>query len=92
MIIDQIVTLRVMLDEMEQDIGLDKLSPPEKSIYLAAQAAKSKDGLVHTRDILEHQLTRQISRPTFFRCLKAILDHGLLKHSDRKKRGEFKVL
>ena len=26
MIIDQIVTLRVMLDEMEQDLGLDKLS------------------------------------------------------------------
>jgi len=92
MIIDQIVTLRVMLDEMEQDLGLDKLSAPEKSVYLAAQAAKSKDGLVQTRDIFEHQLTRQISRPTFFRCLKAVQNRGLLKQSDRKKTGEFKVL
>ena len=92
MTIDQIVTLRVMLDGMEQDLGLDKLSAPEKNVYLAAQATKTKDGIVQTRDILEHQLTQGLSRPTFFRCLKSIQTQGMLTHSDRKKKGEFKVL
>ena len=45
MIIDQIVSLRVMLDEMEQDIGLDKLSPPEKRYTLLLKLQNPKTAL-----------------------------------------------
>lgn len=91
MSIDSIIRLRLLLEDMERDLGLDQVSSAEKMIYLAAQDVKSSDGFVQTKDMIEHKLTKGLSRPTFFGGLKAIQNKGLLKNSDRKKTGEFKV-
>lgn len=80
-----------MLDDMEKDIGLASLSIVEKDVYLAAQDTKSIDGLVQTKQILEHKFTQKMSRPTFFRALKSIEAMGLLSHSNEKKVGLFFV-
>ena len=74
-----------MLDDMEKDIGLASLSGVEKNVYFAAQDMKSSDGLVRTKNILEHKFTQNMSRPTFFRALKSLGKMGLLFHSDEKK-------
>jgi len=70
--VKKIILLKQMLDDMEQDIGLSSLSGVEKNVYLAAQASKSQDGLVQTKQILKHSFTQKMSRPTFFRALKSI--------------------
>ena len=80
-----------MLDDMEQDVGLASLSGVEKNVYLAAQDMKSSNGLVETKQILDHRFTQKMSRPTFFRALKSIEAKGLLSHSDGKKVGLFTV-
>ena len=87
----KIITLSLLLNEMEQDLGLSALTAVEKSIYLAAHDLKSEGHFVATRDLLEHKLTKNLTRPTFFRGLKSIQEKGLLKHSSRKMRGEFEV-
>ena len=89
--VKKIILLKQMLDDMEKDLGLASLSAVEKNVYLAAQDTKSSDGLVRTKDILEHKFTQDMSRPTFFRALKSIEAMGLLSHSDRKKVGLFFV-
>ena len=76
-----------MLDDMEQDVGLTSLSGVEKNVYLAAQDMKSNNGLVETKQILDHRFTEKMSRPTFFRALKSIERKGWLSHSDGKKVG-----
>ena len=85
------ITLKLLLNEMEQDLGLSDLPDAEKNIYLAAQDLCSEGNYVTTKDLLDHKLTQNLTRPTFFRCLKSIQTKGLLKHSARKKRGEFEV-
>jgi len=89
--VKKIILLKQMLDDMEKDIGIASLSLVEKNVYLAAQDMKSSDGLVRTKNILEHKFTQSMSRPTFFRVLKSIEAKGLLSHSDEKKVGLFFV-
>jgi len=89
--VKKIILLKQMLDDMEKDIGLASLSAVEKNVYLAAQDVKSSDGLVRTKNILEHKFTQSMSRPTLFRALKSIEAMGLLSHSDEKKVGLFFV-
>ena len=89
--VKKIILLKQMLDDMEKDIGLASLSGVEKNVYFAAQDMKSSDGLVRTKNILEHKFIQNMSRPTFFRALKSIEAMGLLSHSDEKKVGLFFV-
>ena len=90
--VKKIILLKQMLDDMEQDVGLTSLSGVEKNVYLAAQDMKSNNGLVETKQILDHRFTEKMSRPTFFRALKSIERKGWLSHSDGKKVGLFSVV
>ena len=89
--VKKIILLKQMLDDMEQDVGLASLSGVEKNVYLAAHDMKSNNGLVETKQIIDHRFTQKMSRPTFFRALKSIESKGLLSHSDGKKVGLFLV-
>ena len=89
--VKKIILLKQMLDDMEQDVGLTSLSGVEKNVYLAAQDMKSNNGLVETKQILDHRFTQKMSRPTFFRALKSIEIKGLVTHSNGKKVGLFLV-
>jgi len=90
-IVENIIRLKSMLGDMEQDLGLAELSSVEKNVYLAAQDIKSHDGIVETKHILDHTFTRKMSRPTFFRALKSIQEKGLLVNAPDKKVGLFIV-
>ena len=90
-LIEKVILLKRMLEDMEQDIGLSSLTNVEKAVYLAAQDVKSSDGLAGTKLIIEHPFTQKMSRPTFFRALKAIETKGFIKHSDVKKVGLFLI-
>jgi hypothetical protein len=91
-LVKKIIFLKRALDDMEHEIGLSSLSRGEKNVYLAAQASKSQDGLVQTKQILKHSFTQKMSRPTFFRALKSIEARGLLSYADDKKAGLFTVV
>ena len=67
-IVENIIRLKSMLGDMEQDFGLSDLSSVEKNVYLAAHDIKSKDGIVETKHILDHAFTQKMSRLTFFRA------------------------
>ena len=90
-LIEKVILLKRMLEDMEQDIGLSSLTNVEKAVYLAAQDVKSPNSLVETKLIIEHAFTQKMSRPTFFRALKAIEAKGFIKHSDVKKVGLFLI-
>ena len=65
----RLISIKLILEEMEQDLGLEALSEVEKNVYLAAQALKSSIGRVETKQIQAHSFTQNMSRPTFFRAL-----------------------
>ena len=87
----RLISIKLILEEMEQDLGLEALSEVEKNVYLAAQALKSNIGRVETKQIQAHPFTQNMSRPTFFRALKSIEAKGFVSRADSKKVGVFQV-
>ena len=90
-LIEKLISLKVILEEMEEDLGLAPLSEFEKNIYLAAQALKSSDNTVNTNQLRGHSFTQSMSRPTFFRTLQSLEEKKLIARSDIKKIGLFVV-
>ena len=91
-LIEKLISLKVILEEMEEDLGLAPLSEFEKSIYLAAQALKSPDSTVKTKQLRGHTFTQSMSRPTFFRTLQSLEAKVLIVRSGSKKIGLFVVV
>ncbi|GAB5435608.1 helix-turn-helix domain-containing protein [Falsiruegeria mediterranea] len=78
----QIAQLRDLLNTMERDLGIDKLSPNERDVLLAFYANAWCDGddrPVCTTDVVrEHPTVQRISQPTFHRTLKKLVEKGLV--------------
>ncbi|WP_181892949.1 hypothetical protein [Falsiruegeria mediterranea] len=67
---------------MEQDLGIDKLSPNERDILLAFHAnaweTSDKQTVCSTELVREHPTVQRISQPTFHRTLRKLLDKGFI--------------
>jgi len=90
--LERLISLKILLEDVEQDLGLTSLSSAEKSVYLAAQSLKSNEGIVETKQIMTHSFTQNISRPTFFRALSKIEAKGFIRNSGLKLMGSFEVV
>ncbi|GAB4558966.1 MAG: hypothetical protein Tsb0024_22990 [Ruegeria sp.] len=89
--ISKLAELRKLVHSMERTLGLEELSPVERDIYYAAEEL-SKDGSeIRTYGLIEHTLVQNVSRPTFFRALKSLVQKGYLAHSGNANRGRYIV-
>lgn len=87
----RLAELRKLLLGMERALGLQQLSPTERDIYYAATDLAGPRNQVRTTGLMEHVLVTDISRPTFFRALKSLVDKGYLSHCARTSRGFYSV-
>lgn len=90
-VLENAVHLRKLLLGMERDIGLDNLTDTEKSVYYAVVDLDT-GGSVQSRVIRKHELTNDLSQPTFYRALKALLNKGLLAHEAGTRAGQYRIL
>ena len=88
-VFQSIITLRSMLHDMENRVGLADLPDNQRNLYLAAQDCLTDGDIVTTASLMSHSFIKSMSRPTFFRTLKALEERGLIVNSGRKKTGEF---
>ena len=88
-ILKNIISLRAMLEGMEVSVGLSELNENQKSLYLAGGDCRSDGHILPTADLISHPFASSMSRPTFFRTMKAWEERGLFVNSGRKKTGEF---
>jgi hypothetical protein len=72
-------------------MGLGNLSSVERDIYYAATDLSDIPGGVKTTRLLEHALTADVSRPTFFRALKSLVCKGYLAQNQTTGRGFYVV-
>jgi len=81
-----------MLFQMERDIGLDRLSPIERDVFLAAHALTKEPGAaVQSNQIRAHRLVEGIPQATFHRTLKALLEMGFLERAGGTKAKHYVV-
>jgi Mn-dependent DtxR family transcriptional regulator len=69
------------VQQLEKDLGLGSMSSHEKAVLLAISDLQQLDGVAKTKAILNHDLTVSISRPSIFRALKKLEEHGKLKRA-----------
>ena len=86
----KIASLRILLAEMEAEIGLGEIGDLEKSVLVSFADLEAGNQMISTTNILRHKLNRQYSRPSLFRALKKL--EGLGKISKiGGKRGYYEL-
>ena len=89
--ISKLTELRKLMLEMERSMGLQELSSVERDVYYAATDLAAPPEGVKTTSLLQHSLVADVSRPTFFRALKALVGKGYLDQSPVTGRGQYVV-
>ncbi|TMV03699.1 hypothetical protein FGK63_18695 [Ruegeria sediminis] len=89
--ISKLAELRKLMQSMEQTLGLEELTPVERDIYYAAGELSETGNEVRTYGLIEHTLVKSVSRPTFFRALKSLVEKGYLSQCDSANRGKYIV-
>ena len=87
----QLANLRILLAEMEQEIGLREISSLEKSVLMSIADLAKDDQAATTKEILQHSLNTQYSRPSVFRALKTLEELNMIKKSGTK-RGFYTII
>lgn len=83
--ISKLAELRKML------LGLEDLSAVERDVYYAANEVSDEHNGARTMGLLDHTLVSGMSRPTFFRALKSLVQKGYLSPCDASGRGRYVV-
>ena len=83
--------IRLVLHDMEKKLGLTNLTSIERDVlYVIESLAEEKD-IIASQDILNHDLTHNVSRPTVYRALKRLLDENFISKSPIADRGFFSL-
>ena len=70
--------LKELIFVMEQDLGISELSEPEKCVFSCIIQATEAGASISTKDIQQHLLTSNLSRPTLFRAIKQLLAKDII--------------
>lgn len=89
--ISKLAELRKLLQSMERSLGLQDLSPVERDLYYAASELSKSQEQIRTIVLIEHSLLESVSRPTFFRALKSLVQKGYLSQCQASNRGRYLV-
>ena len=71
--------------------GTGGVVPVERDIYYAAGEISKSTEEIRTFGLIEHSFVRNVSRPTFFRALKSLVNKGYLSQSGNSNRGRYVV-
>lgn len=77
--ISHLIDLKKVVKELENDLGFGSMSSHEKAVLFAITDLQQLDGVAKTKAILTHNLTASVSRPSIFRALNKLEEHGKLK-------------
>jgi len=81
--------LRLLLDDMERQLGLETLTQLERDILYVAVKVADHRGLVRITELISHELIDYASRPTFYRAFAALQKKKYFTHPEDSKRGEY---
>lgn len=86
--------LRLLIADMEKDLGLSDLTEPSRLLYCAAiELSKRHEAQeIKTSDLRAHPLMQGVSRPTFFRAMSDLIKLRYLKRNDDDSRGSVRLV
>ena len=80
-----------ILRSLEAEMGLDKLTPLERSILAVLSLAEFKGG-VSSEIVLAHDILDSPTQSSFYRALKKLRDKGMVDTISGRKTGIYKIV
>ena len=84
-------TLMGTIDEIAQELKLEKLSDSDQKVYAAIVllADASAEDTVDIGDLIQHSLTKNIPVPTLYRSLKTLIEQKKIERIRSVKSGSY---
>lgn len=77
-LLKQATQLRKVLFDMEVELGISRLSGPEKAVLFAIQEITAAGQGAAMNQIIAHPFVGEISAPTVFRAIASLKEAGLV--------------
>ena len=78
--LNYLAQLNLLARSVEVDLGIADVSPSEKAILSAVSLMLNyQTSEVSVQKLLDHELVREIPKPTVYRALKSLVGEGLLE-------------
>lgn len=78
--LNYLAQLNLLVRSVEVDLGLSNVTSSEKAILSAISLLAKPDAAeVSVQKLLEHELVKDIPKPTVYRALKSLVGVGLLE-------------
>lgn len=87
----KLARLRDLLWQMEVEVGLERLSQPQRDVYYAACLVADSEKILHSEQVRQHPMVAPMARPTFYRALKDLVLEGYLVAAHETKNGRYKI-
>ena len=89
---EALISFKLLLQKMEEDLGLHELSAIETNVFLAISDLCNKDehSNARTQDLLKHDLVSKVGRATVFRALTKLEAANKISKSDTL-HGHYKL-
>ena len=88
---NSIFKVRLLLHDMEKQLGLTRLTSVERDVLYVIESLAEKQPNVASHEILSHELTGNISRPTVYRALNRLLEESFIVKGANADRGFFEL-
>ena len=83
--------VRLLLHDMEKQLGLTHLTSVERDVLYVIESLAERHDNVASHEILSHELTGNISRPTVYRALNRLLEESFIVKGANADRGFFEL-
>lgn len=87
----KLARLRDLLWQMEVEVGLERLSQPQRDVYYAACLVADGEKTLHSEQVRQHPMVAPMARPTFYRALKDLVVEGYLVAATETKNGRYRI-
>lgn len=78
---EALIRFKLLLQKMENDLGLSDLSDVETKVFLAISDLCNQFETAKTQAVLQHELVASIGRATIFRAIKKLEDRDKIAKS-----------
>ena len=90
-LLQKVATLRVVLSELDKEVGIEDIGTIEKKVLLAIADLLSLHDVAEVRRIKDHPLSCSITQPSFYRAMNNLEKMGKIKKVG-KKRGFYAIV
>ena len=86
-----VAQLKELLLGMERELGVSDLGYVQKDILYVVSILPKSNGVFETDEIRSHHFLKGVSRSSFFRAMKDVVNAGYLNHCEGTKRSSYKL-